>query len=177
MDPVVRKPRSLHHIAWRTAACLLLAAPSAWAQPVAPLPQVIAAIDHGDFAAADADIAKAIVDPSVGPYLRDDYAFQRERMRRMRLDFSLDEAGAKALLRKQIPDLRDDEFARWEAAGLLEHLDIDGQRRYFKRAPSNLFRLSAEARARRAPGVPLPVDGPYENLAPHHREVIAAAKA
>jgi transglutaminase-like putative cysteine protease len=177
VDPVVRKPRSLHHIAWRTAACLLLAAPSLWAQPVATLPQVIAAIDQGDFAIADADIAKAIVDPSVGPYLRDDYAFQRERMRRMRLDFSLDEAGAKALLRKQIPDLRDDEFAHWDAAGLLEHLDIDGQRRYFKRAPSNLFRISAEARARRAPGVPLPVDGPYENLAPHHREVIAAATA
>ena len=42
------------------------------------------------------------------------------------------------------------EFAAWDAAGLLESRVIDGNKLYFNRAPSNLFRLSAEARARRA---------------------------
>jgi transglutaminase-like putative cysteine protease len=139
------------------------------------LPEVIAQIDRGAFAAADAQIETALHDATLGQAARQDYAFQRERMRRTRLDFSLDAAAAKEQVRKQIPDLRDDEFARWDAAGHIEHLDIDGQRRYFKRAPSNLFRVSAAARARRAPGVAAPADGPFERLGPHHQEILAAA--
>ncbi len=95
----------------------------------------------------------------------------------MRLDFSLDTEAAKQKLRKTIPDLRDDEFAAWDRAGLLEHLDIDGQRYCFNRAPSNLFRLSAEAAARQRAGTAPPKDGPYERLGAHHRAVIAAAEA
>jgi hypothetical protein len=41
-------------------------------------------------------------------------------MRRIGLDYSLDRAQAVARVRRAIPDLRDEEFARWDAAGLLE---------------------------------------------------------
>jgi len=174
----MRKPFSLHTARCRAAGCLLLVLPSLYAvAAVAPLPQVIAQIDRGAFATADAQIDEALHDSTLSEAARRDYAYQRERMRRMRLDFSLDAAAAKAQLRKQIPDLREDEFARWDAADLIEHLDIDGQRRYFKRAPSNLFRVSAEARARRAPDAAVPKDGPYERLHPHHQEIVAAARA
>lgn len=174
----MRKPFSLHTARCRAAGCLLLALPSLYAvAAVSPLPQVIAQVDRGAFATADAQIDAALHDSTLDEAARRDYAYQRERMRRMRLDFSLDAEGAKAQLRKQIPDLREDEFARWDAAGLIEHLDIDGQRRYFKRAPSNLFRVSAEARARRAPETAVPKDGPYEHLHPHHQEIVAAARA
>ncbi len=176
MDLPVSKPRSASTFARRAAtACLLLGLASGQA-PVLAQDALIAQIDQGQFAAAEAVITERLADPALSAGQHAAYAFQRERMRRMRLDFSLDESQAKTQLRKQIPDLRDDEFAHWDAAGLIEHLDIDGQRRYFKRAPSNLFRVSAEARARRAPDVPLPPEGPYESLAPHHHEVIAAAK-
>lgn len=77
-------------------------------------------------------------------------------MRRIRQDFSLDETAAKAAVRRWIPELTDEEFARWDQLGLIEHLDIDGTRRYFKRAPSNLFLLSDEARARRRADAPMP---------------------
>ncbi|KAB7629160.1 transglutaminase-like domain-containing protein [Stenotrophomonas rhizophila] len=176
MDPVMRKPRLPLPAVWCLCAGLLA---TPWGLAAAPtaLPTVIAGIDRGAFAQAEADIATALQDPRLSAADRQAYAFERERMRRMRLDFTLDAAAAKAQLRRQIPDLREDEFARWEAAGLLEHLDIDGQRRYFKRAPSNLFRISAEARARRAPDAPVPKDGPYEHLHPHHEEIVAAARA
>nr|WP_241093616.1 transglutaminase domain-containing protein [Xanthomonas sp.] len=140
-----------------------------------PLPQVIADIDAGRFGQAERRIAAALANASTTAQQRGEYAFQRERMRRIRLDFGLDEAAAKRRLRQWIPDLREAEFAAWDAAGLLERMDIDGERRYFNRAPSNLLRLSAEAAARRAPDVPPPRDGPYERLHPHHREVLAAA--
>jgi transglutaminase-like putative cysteine protease len=97
-----------------------------------------------------------------------------ERMRRIRLDFSLSRDQAFAELRERIPDLSPEEFAAWDAEGLLEHMDIDGERRYFNRAPSNLFRLSAAARARARPPVEL-VDGPMETANAHHREVRDAA--
>ncbi len=171
MESAVRKPHPLRRFAWHTAACLLLVSPALCAQS---LPDLITQIDAGHFAQAEADISRALADASLSQDQRDAYTFQRERMRRIRLDFTLDAAAAQAQVRKQIPDLTDAEFARWDAQGHLEHLDIDGQRRWFKRAPSNLFRVSAEARVRRAPGVPVPKDGPYEVLGPHHEEVVAA---
>ena len=79
-------------------------------------------------------------------------------------------------MREKIPDLRPEEFAAWDAAGLLEHRVIDGSKRYFNRAPSNLFRLSAQARARRAQQTPFN-DGPMEKAHPHHREIRDAVVA
>jgi transglutaminase-like putative cysteine protease len=134
--------------------------------------EVIARIDRGDFRGADARIAAAL--PTAGMGERRALAFQRERMRRIRIDFKLDREAARALVRKQVPDLTDAEFARWDDAGLLEHMDIDGERRYFSRAPSNLFRLSAEARARRAEQKPFTAS-PLESSHPHHREVVRFA--
>jgi hypothetical protein len=45
---------------------------------------------------------------------------------------------------------------------------------YFSRSPSNLFRLSREALARRKEQTPL-VNSPLESPNPHHREVVDAA--
>lgn len=177
VESAVRKPHPLRRFAWHTAACLLLVSPTLCAQPVPALPDLIASIDAGHFVQADADITRALADANLSQDQRDAYAFQRERMRRIRLDFTLDAAAVRAQVRRQIPDLTADEFARWDAQGYLEHLDIDGERHWFKRAPSNLFRVSAEARARRAPGVPVPKEGPYEVLGPHHEEVVAAARS
>ncbi|HEX2139548.1 MAG TPA: transglutaminase-like domain-containing protein, partial [Woeseiaceae bacterium] len=102
--------------------------------------------------------------------------FQRERMRRILLDFTLDAAAVKARVKRQIPDLTDAEFARWDAQGLFERQVIDGQLLYFNRSPSNLFRLSEEARMRRAEQTPL-VDGPMETPNDYHRAVRRAAVA
>lgn len=170
MDPAVRKPRL--PAAGLCAALLLCASVAAAAgeqdaEARAREPRLIDLIDSGRFGAADALLAGAGGSTSA--------AFQRERMRRIRLDFSLDEAAAKAALQRWIPDLSDEEFARWDQQGLIEHADIDGTRWYFKRAPSNLFLLSDEARARRRADAPMPSPGPNEVLNPHHARVVAAA--
>ena len=62
--------------------------------------------------------------------------------------------------------------------GLLEHLDIDGERRYFERAASNLFRLERRRRSRAATRSSAPLsEGPIETPHPHHAEVRDAALA
>ena len=136
--------------------------------------QVAATIDAGQFRSAENMIAEALAAPGTAAATEDVLLFQRERMRRILIDFSLTASDVKDRLRRQIPDLTDEEFARWDEHGLLERQLIDGRLLYFNRSPSNLFRLSAEARDRRAVQTPLR-DGPMETLNAHHREVRQAA--
>jgi transglutaminase-like putative cysteine protease len=128
-------------------------------------------IDAGQFKSAEAQIAAALAQSSLSPADRDALTFERERMRRIRLDFTLTAEDAQTRLRRQIPDLSSTEFAAWDAAGLLERQVIDGQTLYFNRAPSNLFRLSKAALARRSSATPAWTDGPNETANAHHREV------
>lgn len=163
------------------AAWAALAAVPAAAAPLPPVPrldEVAARADAGHFAEADSMAAIALDNPDYhSEQQRRALAFERERMRRIRMDFSLDEAALRERVRRQIPDLREEEFARWRDAGLFEAMTIDGQVRYFNRAASNLFRLSAEARARRDPSLPPIVDGPMESLHPQQRAIRDAALA
>jgi transglutaminase-like putative cysteine protease len=131
-------------------------------------------IDAGQFADSESAIAKALLDTKLPPGTRAALEFQRERMHRVLLDFTLTEDALKARVREQIPDLTDAEFAKWNADGLFEHQIIDGRTLYFQRSPSNLYRLSAHARERRRVQKPI-VDGPMESANAHHVEVRDAA--
>jgi transglutaminase-like putative cysteine protease len=140
------------------------------------LDDVVAHVDSGEFKAAHASIDRVLAGGRLTAEERTAFEFEAERMRRIELDFSLSEEQARERVRAQIPDLRPEEFASWDAAGLLEHRVIDGSKRYFNRAPSNLFRLSEQARARRAKQTPFN-DGPLEKAHPHHREIRDAVLA
>jgi len=144
--------------------------------PPSPVQHAIALIDAGQFKSADADITKALAEPGLPAGTRDELLFQRERMRRILIDFTLDADAAKARIRKQVPDLSDAEFTRWDRQGLLEHMVIDGRTLYFKRAPNNLFLLSKEAASRRSKPSPSN-DDPMETLNEHHRAARAEALA
>jgi transglutaminase-like putative cysteine protease len=148
------------------AGCLAAGAVVAFDPPPAP-PAIVAMVDRGDFKAADAAIDAALKQNPDAATQRA-LAYERERMRRIRLDFPHDEAKIRADVTKQIPDLREDEFAKWDDANLLEHMSIDGQKVYFQRAVGNLWRLSPEAVARRAEP-PKFTDSPLEKLHPHHQ--------
>ncbi len=169
-----------HGRSLRLAGCLLVlllaAAPpvaSGTADLVAP---IVAQIDAGHFKAAGSAIDQALKQSGIGADTRKALLFQRERMRRILLDFTLSKDDVEARVRRDIPDLGEAEFARWNAAGLFEHQRIDGRTLYFKRSPSNLFRLSAEALARRAVQTPLSA-GPMESLNDHQRAIRKAALA
>ncbi len=154
-------------------ACLLPAIAATGIQ----IDEVIARIDAGQFAEAQARIDAALRTDSLDAETRRALEFQRERMRRIRLDFPITETQVKQRLRERIPDLRDDEFARGKASNRLEHYVIDGEPYYFTRSVSNLFRLEPEAAARRAPPVKPPVSGPMESANAYHLEALREARA
>ena len=133
--------------------------------------QIQALVDAGQFKSAETQITSALAQPALSSGDRQALNFERERMRRILLDFTLTAEDAQARLRRQIPDLSSAEFAAWDSAGLLERQVIDGRTLYFNRAPSNLFRLSEAAVKRRASSTPPWTDGPTETANAHHREV------
>ena len=141
-----------------------------------PVAAAIALIDTGQFHSADTQIARALQRQNLLGASRSGLEFQRERMRRILLDFKLSEAEVKDRLRKTIPDLREEEFSAWDADGLLEHQVINGRKLYFKSAASNLFHLSQVARARQQPLSPI-IDGPLYKLNPYHRQARLEALA
>lgn len=146
-----------------------------WTEAVSPA-AIVAMVDSGHFEAAEAAIAKSLGDTEPKDPARDALLFERERMRRILLDFTLDEAAVVDRLKRQVPDLDAAEFARWKQAGLLEHRLIDGRTLYFKRAVPNLFRLSTEAAARRQDPAPFR-DGPMESFNAHHIAIAETALA
>ena len=164
------RPSLLRDRMIRVGCVALLAIFSAATRAQTPA-QIQAMVNSGQFNTAEAQITQALAQPSLSSADRQALDFERERMRRIRLDFSLSAEDAQARLRRQIPDLSSAEFAAWDAAGLLEHMVIDGQTLYFNRAPSNLFRLSDTAVKRRSSSSPPWTDGPMESANAHHREV------
>lgn len=158
------------------ALCLGTLTVNALAEAVQPsVPRVIELVDAGQFAAAEASIAAQLQSASLPADTRTALEFERERMRRILLDFTLSQAQVQAKVREQIPDLTDAEFAAWDQAGLFEKRVIDGRTLYFQRSPSNLFRLSSAALARRKGG-PTSFDGPMETPNDHHRAILDAAR-
>jgi transglutaminase-like putative cysteine protease len=143
--------------------------------PPAPA-AIVALVDAGDFEQANTAIDAALKASGLSEKDRNALVFERERMRRIRLDFNKSEADVRKQLRENIPDLRDDEFAAWERSNQLEHMTIDGEKRYFSRGASNLYRLSPEALARRK-SPPKYTDSPLEATHPHHAAARAAALA
>nr|WP_222564722.1 transglutaminase-like domain-containing protein [Lysobacter antarcticus] len=137
---------------------------------------IVAKVDAGEFLQAESAIAAALNAQAHDDSAREAVLFEQERMRRILMDFSLDEAAVREQLRRQIPDLREAEFKQWLDAGLIEHRVIDGRTLYFQRAVPNLFRLSPQAAGRRAAPTPFR-DGPMEAFNAHHIAIAETAMA
>jgi transglutaminase-like putative cysteine protease len=104
----------------------------------------------------------------------------RALLHRLRYDWSLDRAAMLAKLRSDIPDVTETDLDAWTSTGKLESMMIDGERRYFRREPRNLFLFNRDARERRAKakGQPLPPDRHDElsPIIPTLVEVVAASE-
>jgi len=164
--------RWLRIVAGILSLCLLADVASAATPSVQ---RAIELVDAGRFSEAESNIAARLKSTSLPAEERTALEFERERMRRILLDFTLTEADVKAKVRENIPDLTDQEFAAWDREGLFEKRTVDGRTRYFQRSPSNLFRLSPTAVARHK-GPLGPFDGPMETPNEHHRAVVKAAE-
>ncbi len=84
--------------------------------------------------------------PADGP-LRRELDSLADRARRFIIDFPHTEADVLERLAKDSVIAGRDDLRRWEEAGELEYIWIDGERRYFKWAHRNLYRINDSLRS------------------------------
>jgi len=71
---------------------------------------------------------------------------ESERMQRIEKDFTLTQADLVTYLKQYMPELTQDDLARWEEEKSLECMIIQGEKRYFAHAGRNLFRINKQCR-------------------------------
>jgi transglutaminase-like putative cysteine protease len=97
-----------------------------------------------------------------------------EIIRRTRSEYSLDEAGLLAKVRKIVPDATAKEVERWAKDSAARYRVIDGKKFFFGREPSNIFLFCEEAKTRRAKAGNAPAGAKWK-LADHLKAIIEEA--
>ncbi|MBD3408649.1 MAG: transglutaminase domain-containing protein [Ignavibacteriales bacterium] len=108
--------------------------------------KVRAMADEGKFTMAERAIDSALSATNANALERLALEFEKARLERVRLDFTVSHEEAKELLREYYPDVTDEQMAAWVERGKLEAMEIDGETWYFNRGVPNLFRVDAEAK-------------------------------
>ncbi len=115
-------------------------------------PAIDQAIADGQFTLAQQLIREGIASGNLSPQTAWEWQLQSDILDRTRIDFNRDEAYVRRTLGKYYA-VETQNFAsllhKWEKSGVLENRLIDGEKRYFRNAVWNLFRIDQEARARK----------------------------
>lgn len=85
----------------------------------------------------------AVLTAACGPK----YSWEADLHERLLTDFNKSEAEIKEYIARYIPDVSDGMLRSWEDAKALEYMVIDGEKRYFRNAGPNLFRVDPRCAA------------------------------
>jgi hypothetical protein len=102
-------------------------------------------ISSGNFTKAEEMINNKIKDKTISDTEKWDLNFQIDKMERIRLDFRKTREEIKTAIKKYYHDISEEQIDMWEKQKHLEMRIIDGEKRYFKNAVANLFRVNKEA--------------------------------
>ncbi len=106
---------------------------------------------QGQFKQAESVLSAALAVQSITGPERKTLAFERDRLERIRKDYSYSQAELFAALKKSVRGLSEKEFERWIAEGRFDVREIDGERRFMGSSVSNLFFRYPELNPRRMP--------------------------
>jgi len=104
-------------------------------------------IDQGEFSAAQVIMRQEL---AMNQHLPDStrlaLAFEIERLERIKQDFCRTREEILPAIQEYFPKVTDAQIQQWETEKSLEFQIIDGQKRYFKWAANNLFRINPAAK-------------------------------
>ena len=117
---------------------------------VAGLPERVRRLEEkGSFKQAIRLVNEILVEKDELPsMLRSRLEWEPERVERVRADYGLSWDEAFETLKNWIAGLTRADFERWIEEGAIDHREIEGETRIFKRFIPNLLRESEEARKR-----------------------------
>ncbi|MDO4216159.1 MAG: transglutaminase domain-containing protein [Bacteroidales bacterium] len=107
------------------------------------------------------------------------YSWEEDLHHRILVDFNKTEDQVREYIQQYIPEVTDSMMRAWEASGVLECMEIDGQKLYFRNAGPNLFRVDSLCRTIKAAaeiGTP-ELGGSEEVNVKHLPNIIADVKA
>lgn len=133
-------------------------------------------IDQGEFIKAQELMRDELANNmNMDAQQRLDITFQIERFDRIKKDFTRTKQYILDYIKQYVPDVKEKDLLKWEQEKSLEYRIIDGEKKYFKWAGANLFRinkkLKAIKKAKDKPGPP-PVYDRLEDV----KEIIKQAK-
>ena len=108
---------------------------------------------------------------------REAYSWEEDLHHRLSLDFCRTEAEVKAYIEQYIFDVSEAQLRQWEEQGALECMFIDGEKRYFRNAAPNLFRIDSVCRALKIAKEGSALSGSEQVNQRHLPEVIRAVRA
>lgn len=105
-------------------------------------------IDNGEFTSARNAI-KVELESNSDETTNYDMKFKLDLMDRIEIDFNKREADIIKYIIKYFPEVDSERLRIWETSGKLEYKIINGERRYFRNAAPNLFRVDDECKKRK----------------------------
>lgn len=103
-------------------------------------------IEQGKYNMAEKKINRMLASDDTSPLQRIALENQKERMRRIQMDFNKSLDDILPGIRKYYPDADKKQLRAWEDTKALEKMHINGKDRYFANAVPNLFRIDPEAK-------------------------------
>ncbi len=153
---------------------LLLTAMSCFAQ-IPDSIQVL--ISQGEFTRAQNVMRAEIANhPDMPALKRLALEFEIERLDRIRKDFTRTSDDIIQYVRKYVPDVSVRDLEKWEQQKSLEFKIIDGEKKYFKWAAPNLFRIDKKLKQIKLEKDGTPEPGIYDRMA-DVRKIIRTAKS
>lgn len=105
-------------------------------------PDINAEIEKGNFTKAISKINETLLLSGLTETEKYDLNFEKDRLERVKLDFKKSREDMVNYLKKYYPNLTDAMLEEWEKEKILEVKVIDGEKKYFKNAGPNVFRIS-----------------------------------
>lgn len=104
-------------------------------------------IEKGEYSAAQVAMRQELAtNLELDPKIRMKIEFEIERLERIKQDFSRTLEEILPMIREYYPTVSEAQIKQWETEKSLESRVIDGQKRYFKWAANNLFRIDKAAK-------------------------------
>ncbi len=129
------------------------------------------AIDRGDWQESKQEINRLLSSDDCDEGFKEQLLYQQERMRRITLDFCKSRTEILEEVKAELPEVTEALFDKWERAFSIEHMIIDGEKRYFRNATRNVFLVNEEARTLKQKGEKSE-DEMLQGLKPNIRQII-----
>lgn len=109
-------------------------------------PDINEEINKGNYTKATEMIDEILQKNSIPELEKQNLEFQKDRMERIKLDFRKTKKDILDYVRNYYPDADEDFLKQFEDDKSLEYKIIDGEKLYFNRSHTNLFRISKKAK-------------------------------